>query len=98
MADKIRVGIVGISGYTGLELVKMIVAHPNFKLCYAGASGSGNLTQSFTSLKGVIDMPIEAANTDEIKARCDLVFLALPHSEGMKIAKELRKSDKTIVD
>ena len=98
MADKIRVGIVGISGYTGLELVKMIVAHPNFKLCYAGASGSGNLTQSFTSLKGVIDMPIEAANTDEIKARCDLVFLALPHSEGMKIAKELRKSDIKIVD
>ncbi|MBP3676464.1 MAG: hypothetical protein J6I71_08300, partial [Campylobacter sp.] len=32
----IRVGIVGISGYTGLELVKMIVAHPYFELSYAG--------------------------------------------------------------
>lgn len=95
---KIKVGIVGISGYTGLELVKMIVAHPHFKLYYAGASSSGALSQSFSALKGVIDMPIEPANVEEIKARCDLVFLALPHTEGMKIASALRGSGVKIVD
>ena len=61
----IRVGIVGISGYTGLELVKMIVAHPHFRLCYAGASSNGILSESFSSLKGVIDIPIEKANADD---------------------------------
>ncbi len=94
----IRVGVVGISGYTGLELVKMLVAHPNFELCYAGASSSGKLSDSFSSLKGVIDMPIEVANADEIKARCDLVFLALPHKEAMSLASKLRKSGVKIVD
>ncbi|KAB0614334.1 N-acetyl-gamma-glutamyl-phosphate reductase [Campylobacter hyointestinalis] len=95
---KINVGIVGISGYTGLELVKMLVAHPNFELCYAGASSSGKLSDSFSSLKGVIDMPIEVANADEIKAKCDLVFLALPHKEAMSLASKLRKSGVKIVD
>lgn len=94
----IRVGIVGISGYTGLELVKMIVAHPYFELSYAGASSSGVLSENFSSLKGVIDIEIKKANADEIKSKCDLVFLALPHTEGMKLASALRSSGVKIVD
>ena len=94
----IRVGIVGISGYTGLELVKMIVAHPYFELSYAGASSSGVLSENFSSLKGVIDIEIKKADADEIKSKCDLVFLALPHTEGMKLASALRGSGVKIVD
>lgn len=94
----IRVGIVGISGYTGLELVKMIVAHPYFELSYAGASSNGVLSENFSSLKGVIDIEIKKADADEIKSKCDLAFLALPHTEGMKLARELRGSAVKIVD
>ncbi|RAZ57382.1 N-acetyl-gamma-glutamyl-phosphate reductase [Campylobacter hyointestinalis] len=95
---KINVGIVGISGYTGLELVKLLINHPNFELSYAGASSQNELEDIFPSLKNVLNLKVEVANTDEIKARCDLVFLALPHSEGMKVAKELRGSGVKIVD
>ncbi|ANE33682.1 N-acetyl-gamma-glutamylphosphate reductase [Campylobacter hyointestinalis subsp. lawsonii CCUG 27631] len=95
---KINVGIVGISGYTGLELVKLLINHPNFELCYAGATSQNELEYIFPSLKNVLNLKVEVADTDEIKARCDLVFLALPHSEGMKVAKELRGSGVKIVD
>ncbi|RAZ46404.1 N-acetyl-gamma-glutamyl-phosphate reductase [Campylobacter hyointestinalis] len=95
---KINVGIVGISGYTGLELVKLLINHPNFELSYAGATSQNELEDIFPSLKNVLNLKVEVANTDEIKARCDLVFLALPHSEGMKVAKELRGSGVKIVD
>lgn len=95
---KINVGIVGISGYTGLELVKLLINHPNFELSYAGATSQNELEYIFPSLKNVLNLKVEVANTDEIKARCDLVFLALPHSEGMKVAKELRGSGVKIVD
>ncbi|RAZ61428.1 N-acetyl-gamma-glutamyl-phosphate reductase [Campylobacter hyointestinalis] len=95
---KINVGIVGISGYTGLELVKLLINHLNFELSYAGATSQNELEYIFPSLKNVLNLKVEVANTDEIKARCDLVFLALPHSEGMKVAKELRGSGVKIVD
>ncbi|TWO18125.1 N-acetyl-gamma-glutamyl-phosphate reductase [Campylobacter hyointestinalis] len=95
---KINVGIVGISGYTGLELVKLLINHPNFELSYAGATSQNELEDIFPSLKNVLNLKVEVADTDEIKARCDLVFLALPHSEGMKVAKELRGSGVKIVD
>lgn len=95
---KIPVGIVGISGYTGLELVKILLTHPNFELVYAGATSEGNLSEVFPQLKSIFDLKIEVADVSEIKKRCKLVFLALPHTEGMKIAKELRGSDVKIVD
>ncbi|PPB66586.1 N-acetyl-gamma-glutamyl-phosphate reductase [Campylobacter hyointestinalis] len=95
---KIRVGIIGISGYTGLELVKLLINHPNFELCYAGATSQNELEDIFPSLKNVLNLKVEVADTNEAKKRCKLLFLALPHTEGMKVAKELRGSGVKIVD
>ncbi|ANE35375.1 N-acetyl-gamma-glutamylphosphate reductase [Campylobacter iguaniorum] len=95
---KIPVGIVGISGYTGLELVKLLLNHPHFELSYAGATSQNELKDIFPSLAGVINLKVEVADVSEIKKRCKLVFLALPHTEGMKIVKELKGSNIKIVD
>lgn len=92
----IKVGILGISGYTGLELVKLILAHPHFELCYAGATSAGRLSELFPQLKGVFDMEVEIADVSEIKKRCELVFTALPHMQSMKYIKELRKHVKIV--
>lgn len=95
---KIKVAIVGISGYTGLELTKLILNHPKFELVYAGASNGGVLSEIFPFFKGVFDLEISPANPSEIAKICDLVFLALPHQEGMRFAKILRNYDIKIVD
>lgn len=92
----IKVGVLGISGYTGLELVKLILAHPYFELCYAGATSEGKLSELFAQLRGVFDMDIEVADTMQIKRHCELVFTALPHMQSMKYIKELREHVKIV--
>ena len=92
----IKVGILGISGYTGLELVKLILAHPHFELSYAGASSESRLSEVFPQLRGVLDMSVEVADISQIKKRCELVFTALPHMQSMKYIKELREHVKIV--
>ena len=92
----IKVGILGISGYTGLELVKLILAHPHFELSYAGASSESRLSELFPQLRGVFDMEVEVADISQIKKRCELVFTALPHMQSMKYIKELREHIKIV--
>ena len=92
----IKVGILGVSGYTGLELVKLILAHPHFKLSYAGASSESRLSELFPQLRGVFDMSVEVADISQIKKRCELVFTALPHMQSMKYIKELREHVKIV--
>ncbi len=92
----IKVGILGISGYTGLELVKLILAHPHFELSYAGASSESKLSELFPQLRGIFDMEVEVADISQIKKRCELVFTALPHMQSMKYIKELREHVKIV--
>ena len=92
----LKVGILGISGYTGLELVKLILAHPHFELSYAGASSESRLSELFPQLRGVFDLAVEVADISQIKKRCELVFTALPHMQSMKYIKELREHIKIV--
>lgn len=92
----IKVGILGVSGYTGLELVKLILAHPHFELSYAGASSESRLSELFPQLRGVFDLAVEVADISQIKKRCELVFTALPHMQSMKYIKELREHVKIV--
>ncbi len=84
--------------YPELELVELLINHPNFELVYAGATSQNELEDLFPSLKNVLNLKVEVADTNEVKKRCKLVFLALPHTEGMKVVKELKGSDVKIVD
>jgi N-acetyl-gamma-glutamyl-phosphate reductase len=99
MNNMIPVGIVGVSGYTGLELVKILLFHPNFKLVYvANTEGDTILSTLHPSLEGVTDMRVSKFISSEAADRCELVFLALPHKAAMNSAKELLALGVRIVD
>jgi N-acetyl-gamma-glutamyl-phosphate reductase len=99
MNGKVKVGIVGVSGYTGLELVKMLVSHPNFELVYASnTEGETTLAKLHPSLLGVIDLSVQRADSKEAAKACELVFLALPHKAAMSTAKELLALGVKVVD
>ncbi|MDY0194811.1 MAG: N-acetyl-gamma-glutamyl-phosphate reductase [Sulfurovaceae bacterium] len=94
-----RVGIVGVSGYTGLELIKLILTHPTFKLTYLATTTGDNMVESIhPALQDVITMAIDKASVDDIKVHCDVVFLALPHKASMGFAKKLWDCDVKVVD
>ncbi len=86
-----KVGIIGVSGYTGLELIKILLSHTSFEISYLGASTDGEISEIFPQLRGVFEMRVEAADARVAAQRCELVFLALPHEKAMEFAREILK-------
>jgi len=95
---KIKTAIVGATGYTGLELIKILLNHPNFIIneLYS-TEGEEEISDIYPSLKGVFEKEIKKAEINEI-AKNDLVFLAVPHKAAMNYVKELIKYNIKIVD
>jgi len=95
----INVGVVGASGYTGLELIKMLLTHPEFVLKYlATTTGDTVIEAIHPSLVDVITYPVEKASVEAVIEHCELVFLALPHKASMGFAKELVAKGVKVVD
>lgn len=95
----IKVGIVGGSGYTGVELLRLLCLHPQVELqAITSRSEAGQpVAQMFPSLRGKVDLafvkPEEAA-----LQKCDLVFFATPNGVAMQQAKELLAAGVRIID
>ena len=95
---KIKTAIVGASGYTGLELIKILINHPYFEInAIFGSEGGEEISDIYPSLKNIFEMKIQKAEISEI-AKNDLVFLAVPHKTAMNYVKNLIKYDIKIVD
>jgi len=95
----INVGIIGVSGYTGLELVKMLINHPIFALTYcANTEGETTIAALHPSLAGVCDLSVDKVDLDRACASCELIFLALPHKTAMQTAKGLLERGVKVVD
>jgi len=85
----IKTAIVGASGYTGLELIKILLNHSHFEITSLfGSEGGERIEEIYPALKGVFEAEIKKADIDEI-AKHDLVFLAVPHKTAMALVKEL---------
>lgn len=94
-----KVGIIGASGYTGLELIKLILQHPYFELSYVSTTTGGvKLSELHPSLLGVHECDVKKADALKAAELCDLVFLALPHKTAMEYVKVLMSTDVKIVD
>jgi N-acetyl-gamma-glutamyl-phosphate reductase common form len=85
-----NVGIIGASGYVGLELLRLLALHPHFKVTWVTSrEHQGKAVSSVhTALRGVYDIPFADCST--LPPNLDIVFLAVPHGESMRIAAELR--------
>lgn len=95
----INVGIIGASGYTGFELIKILIQHPRFEIAYVATSEGGvKLSELHPSLAGVYESDVARADPDEAAAQCDLAFLALPHKTAMGFVKALRAKGVKVVD
>lgn len=95
----INVGVIGASGYTGLELVKILIKHPKFRLSYvANSEGGTTLSELHPSLKGVFECKVLKVDIDDIATECELVFLAVPHQTAMAFVKPLIEKGVKVVD
>ncbi|MEO1927688.1 MAG: N-acetyl-gamma-glutamyl-phosphate reductase [Nautiliaceae bacterium] len=91
----IKTAIVGASGYTGLELIKILLNHPHFKIESLFGSEERRIEDIYPALKGVFEAKIQKNDIEKLK-KFDLVFLAVPHKTAMSIVKELYGHTKIV--
>jgi N-acetyl-gamma-glutamyl-phosphate reductase len=97
---KTRVGIVGATGYTGVELLRLLVQHPEVEVTvltsqkYAGVP----IDQVFPSLTGRLQIKCEELTIDHISQKTDFIFTAVPHKTAMETVPLFYQKGKRVVD
>ncbi|MEM8604960.1 MAG: N-acetyl-gamma-glutamyl-phosphate reductase, partial [Cyanobacteria bacterium P01_H01_bin.121] len=99
-ADSISVGIVGASGYGGVQLVRLLQDHPQITITYLGGDSSAGKAFSdlYPHLSPWLDLKIEPVDPDVIAERCDAVFLSLPNGLAHKLAPVLLEKGCKVLD
>ena len=95
----IKVGIVGGTGYTGVELLRMLAQHPEVQLTAITSRKEAGMpvSEMFSSLRGKVDIAFSTPEDAKLN-ECDAVFFATPHGVAMSQAKELLASNVRILD
>ncbi|MDY6468588.1 N-acetyl-gamma-glutamyl-phosphate reductase [Acinetobacter faecalis] len=95
----ISVGIVGGTGYTGVELLRLLLRHPNVQVAVltSRTEAGRRVNDMFPSLRGQTDLKYSDLDIQELK-KCDVVFFATPHGVAMKHAEELVAANTKVVD
>lgn len=97
--EKIKVGIVGGTGYTGVELLRLLALHPHVQLQVITSRGEAGLpvANMFPSLRGVVDLAFSDPATVDL-TQCDVVFFATPHGVAMAQAPALVAAGVKVID
>jgi N-acetyl-gamma-glutamyl-phosphate reductase len=97
---KTRVGIIGATGYTGVELLRLLLHHPEVEVTtltsqkYAGVP----IDQVFPSLMKHLQLKCEELAVDQISKKTDFIFTAVPHKTAMEVVPLFYRQGKKVVD
>lgn len=96
----LRVGIIGVSGYTGVELARILSRHPEIEITLATSRQFEGkpLSDVFPNLRACIDITCESPSTEDLADRADFFFTAVPHKTAMAIVPQLLTKGKKVVD
>jgi N-acetyl-gamma-glutamyl-phosphate reductase len=95
----IKAGVVGGTGYTGVELLRLLVAHPEVELSVITSRSEAGLPVAdlYPNLRGHLDMVFQEPQLDKL-SECDVVFFATPNGIAMKMAAELLDAGVKVID
>jgi len=98
-SSAVKVGIVGGTGYTGVELLRLLSAHPNVKLHAITSRKEEGMPVSamFPNLRGHVDLAFSTPENAKL-TECDVVFFATPHGVAMAQARELIEAGVKVID
>ncbi len=98
--QEFNVAILGASGYTGGELIRILVNHPNVKISYITAEkhAGKKVSEVFPHLKGILDLKLEKLDPKKVPDDIDIVFAALPHGASAEVIHEIYKRKIKIID
>ena len=95
----IKAGVVGAAGFAGIELVRILAAHPDFELVAAQADSLAGkpVAEAYPALTGAVDLAFTPADVSALYD-CDVAFLAVPHTAALALAPELLAHGVTVID
>jgi N-acetyl-gamma-glutamyl-phosphate reductase len=95
----IKIGIIGGTGYTGVELLRLLAAHPEADLRVITSRGEAGkkVAELFSNLRGHVDLVFTEPDPKALAA-CDVVFSATPNGVAMTHARELLKAGVKFID
>ena len=87
-----KVAVLGASGYTGLELLRVLLRHPEFEIAAVTSEQRAGrpVGEAFPSLRGRLDLSFEVSDPAGLAGRVELAFTALPHSASARSVAALR--------
>lgn len=96
----LRVGIIGARGYTGEELINILLKHPQVKITYLTARVQKPIAirEIYPQFKNRLDLFCDNFDLSRALGLCDLFFLCLPHTAAMEAVPQLRAQGKQVVD
>lgn len=95
----IKVGIVGGTGYTGVELLRLLAAHPAVELAVitSRAEAGTQVSDMFPNLRGRVSLRFTIPDVESLR-RCDVVFFATPNGTAMNSVRELLDAGTRVID
>ena len=95
----IKVGIVGATGYTGAELLRLLAVHPEAQvIVITSRSEQGKpVADLYPSLRGIIDLVFSLPDVDQL-AQCDVVFFATPHGVAQSMVASILERGVKVID
>ena len=95
----VTAGIVGGTGYTGVELLRLLAAHPGVRIrvITSRAQSGQRVDGIFPNLRGVLDLAFSEPDVDALAA-CDVVFFATPNGTAMEMAPALIERGVRVID
>ena len=96
----LKVGILGVRGYTGEELIRILLKHSQVKISYLTArlNKPAPIAEIFPQFKGRLDLWCENLDLSQAVQSADLFFLALPHTSSMDVVPTLLRGGKKVID
>lgn len=97
---QVPVGIVGASGYGGVQLVRLLSEHPGVEITYLGGESSAGkkFSDLYPHLGHQVSLTIEAIDLDVIAQRCQAIFLSLPNGLACQMAPSLLAKGCKVLD
>ncbi len=95
----IKIGIVGGTGYTGVELLRLLATHPQVQLIQitSRAEAGRRVSDLYGNLRGHVDLTFSEPDAGRL-SQCDLVFFATPNGTAMKLVPNLLQADTRVID
>lgn len=96
----LKIAIVGASGYTGLELIRILHCHPEVAVtCLTSEQSAGKrISEVFPTLRGRCDIVLENLEPVRVAEKADIIFTALPHKAAMEVVPTFLKLGKKVID